>query len=253
MENGTIHSHTDAFISRLNPTGTQLTYSTFLGGQSDDIVKDMVIDAQGVLTLAGTEAPLETFDGQGNRTDHGVPFPTTADAIDRTHKGASDIFVARLRLDGAGANDLKYSTIVGAFYIEETTSVALDPNNPELMTLSGYTRSWDFATTAGAWRRAALFNVEGNPYYSGFLMRFRFPATGGGSLVWSTLITGESTGQFAESVVVDPSGDVILVGNDIAGTYPTTDRSSDNYRFKGSFISRFSGDGKNLLYSTLLG
>jgi hypothetical protein len=244
VQNGTIHSHTDAFIARLNPTGTQLTYSTFLGGQSDDIVRDMVIDAQGVLTLVGTEAPLETFDGQGNRTQHGVPFPTTDDAIARTHLGASDTFVVRFRPDGGGASDLLYSTILGAFYIDEATSVALDPNNPELVTLSGYTRSWDFPTTAGAWRRAALFNVEGNPYYSGFLMRFRFPATGGGSLVWSTLITGESTGQFAESVVVDPSGDVIVVGNDIAGTYPTTDRSYRRLPLKGSFISRFSGEAR---------
>ena len=249
---GTIESRTDAFISRLSPTGTQLTYSTYLGGQSDDLVKDMVIDAQGVLTLVGIEAPLETFDNQGNRTDHGIPFPTTADAIARTHLGASDTFVARLSLDGTGAGDLKYSTILGAFYIDEATSVALDPNNPELVTLSGYTRSWDFPTTPGAWRRAALFLADGNPYYSGFLVRFRFPATGGGSLIWSTLITGTGTGQFADSVVVDPSGDVILVGSDTAGSFPTTDRSYKRLPAKGSFLSRFSGDGKTLLYSTLL-
>ena len=252
VQGGTIESRIDAFIARFNPTGTQLTYSTYLGGQSDDRVKDMVMDSQGVLTLVGVEAPLETFDAQNNRTDHGTPFPTTADAVSRTHLGASDAFVARLSLDGAGAADLKYSTILGGFYIDESTSVALDPNNPELVTLSGYTRSWDFPTTPDAWRRAALFLTEGNPYYSGFLVRFRFPATGGGSLIWSTLITGTGTGQFADSVVVDPSGDVILVGSDIAGSFSTTDRSYKRLPAKGGFLSRFSGDGKTLLYSTLL-
>jgi hypothetical protein len=250
---GTIESRTDAFVARLTPNGSQLTYSTYLGGQSDDIVKDMAIDDQDVLTLVGIEAPLETFDGQGNRTDHGIPFPTTPDAVARTHLGASDTFVARLRLDGNGTDDLRYSTILGAFYIDEATGVALDPNNPELVTLSGYSRSWDFPTTAGAWKRAPLFLADGIPYYSGFLVRFRFPASGGGSLVWSTLVGGTTfTGQFADSVVVDTSGDVIVVGSDIAGSFPTTDRSYKRLPAKGDFLARFSSDGRSLLYSTLL-
>src|SRR5262245_10351537 len=249
---GTIESRTDSFIARLSPGGTQLTYSTYLGGQSDDIVKDMLIDFQGVLTLVGIEAPLETFDGQGNRTDHGIPFPTTPDAVARAHLGASDTFVARLKPDGAGAGDLKYGTIFGGFYIDEATGVALDPNDPEQITICGHNRSWDFPTTSGAWRRAPLFLADGHPYYTGYLTRFRFPATGGGSLVWSTLLTGTATGQFADSVVIDPSGDVIVVGSDIAGGYPTTERSWRRLPQKGSFLSRFSGDGKNLLYSTLL-
>ena len=249
---GTIESRADAFIARLSPNGTQLTYSTYLGGQSDDIVRDMVIDSQGVLTLVGIEAPLETFDGQGNRTDHGIPFPTTSDAVARTHLGASDAFVARLRLDGNGAGDLKYATILGAFYIDEATTVALDPSNPELVTLGGYSRSWDFPTTPGAWKRAPFFLADGVPYYSGFLVRFRFPASGGGSLVWSSLVGGTFTGQFVDSVVVDTSGDVIVVGADIAGTLPTTDRSYKRLPAKGDFLARFSGDGRSLLYSTLL-
>jgi hypothetical protein len=250
---GTIESRTDAFVARLTPNGSQLTYSTYLGGQSDDLVKDMVIDAQGVLTLVGIEAPLETFDAQGNRTDHGIPFPTTPDAVARTHLGASDTFVARLRLDGTGTGDLKYSTILGGFYIDEATGVALDPNNPELVTLSGYSRSWDFPTTAGAWKRAPLFLSDGTPYYSGVLVRFRFPASGGGSLVWSTLVGGTGfAGQFADSVAVDTSGDVIVVGADTAGSFPTTDRSYKRLPAKGDFVARFSGDGRSLLYSTLL-
>jgi hypothetical protein len=249
---GTIESRTDAFVARLSPNGTQLTYSTYLGGQSDDIIKGMVIDSQGILTLVGTEAPLETFDSQGNRTDHGIPFPTTDGAIARTHLGASDTFLARLSLDGTGAGDLKYATILGGFYIDDATGIAGDPNNPELITIVGNNRSWDFPTTPGAWRRAPMFLADGHPYYTGYLMRFRFPATGGGSLVWSSLITGSQTGQFADSVVVDPSGDVIVVGSDIAGTYPTTDRSYRRLPVKGSFVSRFSSDGTSLLYSTLL-
>jgi hypothetical protein len=172
--------------------------------------------------------------------------------VARTHLGASDTFLARLSLDGTGAGDLKYATLLGASYIDEPTGVALDPNNPELVTLSGYSRSWDFPTSPGAWKRAPIFMPDGVPYYSGFLARFRFPASGGGSLVWSSLILGTTTGQFADSVVVDTSGDVIVVGSDIAGTLPTTGQSYKRLPSKGIFLSRFSGDGRNLLYSTRL-
>jgi hypothetical protein len=116
-------------VSRFNPTGTQLTYSTYLGAQSDDLVRDLVVSPLGPVTLVGTEGPIETFDGLGNRTDHGTPFPTTPDAVARTHLGASDVVFARLTLDGAGAADLRYSTIFGGFYIDDASSVAQDPND----------------------------------------------------------------------------------------------------------------------------
>jgi hypothetical protein len=253
VNGGTIESRTDVFISRLSPNGAQLTYSTYLGGQSDDLVKDMVIDSQGVLTLVGIEAPLETFDAQNVRTDHGIPFPTTADAVARVHLGASDIFLARLKLEGAGSADLKYATIFGADYVDEATGVALDPNNPGLITLSGQTRSWDFPTTAGAWKRTSHFLTNGVPYYSGLLARFSFPASGAGSLTWSTLVGGATfTGQFADDVAIDPSGDVIVVGSDTSGSFPTTDRSYKRLPIIGEFLARYSGDGRNLLYSTLI-
>ena len=44
----------DAFIARFNPTGTQLTYSTHLGGQVRRSCADMVIDSQGVLTWSAS-------------------------------------------------------------------------------------------------------------------------------------------------------------------------------------------------------
>jgi hypothetical protein len=176
----------------------------------------------GSLDLVGVEA-RSNLDAQNNRTD-GTPFPTTADAVSRTHLGASDEFVARLSLDGAGAADLKYSTILGGFYVDEATGIALDPNNPELVTVCGDNRSWDFPTTPGAWNRAPIFLSDGTPYYSGFVTRFRFPATGGGSLVWSTLIEGTIGAQLAQSVAVDASGDVLVVGTDEGGL-STADRS----------------------------
>ncbi|HYC89749.1 MAG TPA: hypothetical protein VEO54_11100 [Thermoanaerobaculia bacterium] len=246
---GIVESRVDAFVARFNPAGSQLLYSTYLGGQADDLFRDLAVDASGVVTLTGVQAPIETPDGRGGRQQHGRPFPTTADAWARTHLGASDAILARLKLDGAGSADLQYATILGGTYIDEAGGVALDPASPERIALSGWSRSWDFPTTAGTIGRAPLFMVDGSPYYFGFAAQFRFPAAGGGALQWSTIIEGNGA-QVAEDVAIDASGDVIVIGTDESGV-ATTERAWKRYP-SGVFVSRLSPDGKQLRYATLL-
>ena len=242
----------DIFISRLDPTGSQLTYSTFLGGNGTEDAFDMAVDAQGFVTLTGK---ITQFAGEL------APFPTTADAFDRTLDAGGgstgvDGFVSRLKLDGGGNADLKYSTFLGgADWKEAGVGLALDPNDSTSVTVVGWTYSGDFPTTAGALLRTHFAPVDTS---MGFVSRFRFPATGG-SLVWSTLY-GAPGNQTANDVVVDSTGAVILAGATAANNPPTTERSFDRVPGIGSklgepdgFVARLSGDGSRLLYSTLLG
>src|SRR5204863_894335 len=98
--------------------------------------------------------------------------------------GTADAFVARLQLDGAGAADLRYSTLLGGNqYIEAGDGIAFDPNTPTSVTVSGFTRSGDFPTTAGALQRTFFAPVDST---MGFVTRFNFPAGAPGSLAWST-------------------------------------------------------------------
>jgi hypothetical protein len=164
----------DVFVSRLDPTGSQLTYSTFLGGDTPDEVFAMAVDAQGFVNLTGKAS------GSG-----AVPFPTTADAFDRTHDSQGDAYVARLKLDGGGAADLRYSTFLGGNqWIEAGDGIAVDPTDSTLVTVSGFTRSGDFPTTVGALLRTHFAPIDTS---MGWVARFRFPAAGPGALVWSTL------------------------------------------------------------------
>ncbi|HEX2062164.1 MAG TPA: hypothetical protein VHK90_15600, partial [Thermoanaerobaculia bacterium] len=246
---GTVESRVDAFIARLDPTGSRLLYSTYLGGQADDVFRDLAVDAAGVVTLTGVQAPVETPDGRGGRMQHGRPFPTTADAWARTHLGASDAILARMKLDGAGSADLQYATILGGTYIDEAAGVALDPNDPARIVFSGWSRSWDFPTTPGTLKRAPVFMVDGNPYYFAFVAQFRFPSAGGGALQWSTIIEANGA-QIGEDVAIDASGDVIVIGTDESGV-ATTERAWKRHP-AGVYVSRLSPDGKRLQYSTLL-
>ncbi len=228
------------FVSRLDPTGSQLTYSAFLGPGSPYA---MVVDGQGFVTLTGQTAS--------------ATFPTTADAFDPTSNGNADAFVARLKLDGAGAADLRYSTYLGgAQWIESANGVAVDPNDPELVTVVGFTRSGDFPTTAGALQRTHPVPVDGSV---AFVTRFRFPAAGVGSLLWSTLF-GAPGNQHANDVVVDSTSAAIIVGGTAVNNPLTTERAFDRVPNKtvgfgtsDAFVARISSDGSQLLYSTLLG
>lgn len=243
----------DIFISRLSPDGSALTYSTFFGGDGGDETYDMVVDPQGFVSLTG-----KTTNAAGQLN----PFPTTPDAFDRTldlggNTNQIDAFVARLKLDGNGAADLKYSTYLsGAQWKEAGTGIAFDPNDPTVVAVGGWTYSADFPTTLGAFQREHFTPIDAS---MAFATKFRFPAAGPGQLLWSTL-WGAPGGQGADDITIDGAGRPILVGATATNNPPTTAGAYDRIPGIGSgrgdadaFIARLSADGSRNEYSTLLG
>jgi hypothetical protein len=247
----------DMFISRLSANGSQLTYSTFFGGQTYEIPTDMVVDANGVVTIGGVTTSSSS----------GRDIPITPGAFDSTWNGSDDGFIARFKLDGQGTADLKYSTFLGGINIESLDGVALDPVNPELVTVAGW--SWvdvfttpRFPTTAGSMKPALTPNPPASALFphvkSGFVTRFRFPAAGGGSLVWSTFVGGNFD-DMVHDVAVDESGAAIVIGAtrsyDLTTTRGALDRTMAGaaYGAYDCFVQKISPDGAQLLYSTFLG
>src|SRR6267143_1391123 len=155
-------AHGDMFVVRLTPDGSALTYGTFIGGPQADVLEDLVVDANGLVTVCGWVT--------GNNVQ---VFVTTPDAFDRTWNGSQDAAIARLKLDGAGAADLKYATLIGGASQDNLWKAAIDPINPELVTFAGRSWSNNYPVTAGVVRPtnppfSALFpNVE-----AGIITRF---------------------------------------------------------------------------------
>lgn len=253
----------DVFISRLNPTGSALTYSTFFGGQGIDYVYNLVLDSQGVVTITGKTSQLANRDINGNEIPFGTPMPTTAGAFDTTYNGgSSDAYIARFKLDGAGAADLKYASFLGGQqYTEAGASLALNPANEQEVTVTGFTRSGDFPTTAGAFSRTHFAPVDGS---MAFVTRFNFASPTNGSLVWSTFY-GAVGGHSAEAVVIDSEGAAIFAGSAGSTNPVTTERAFDRVPVKhgaydrtpagysAAYLARISADGSQLLYASLLG
>lgn len=125
----------DAFVTKLNPVGAALGYSTFVGGAGNDVAHGVAVDGQGRAYVTGaTSSP---------------GFPTTPSAFQRALRGTSDAFVLQL---GAAGNALGYSTFLGGAGAESGQAIVVDTAG--LATLSGYTASADFPTTSGAFDTA---------------------------------------------------------------------------------------------------
>ena len=178
-----------------------------------------------------------------------------------------DGFVARFKLDGAGTADLKDSTFIGGVNWDNLFAVALNPANPEIVTVAGF--SWvnlisgtRVPTTAGSVKPVLTPNPPATPLFpevkSGFVTQFRFPSTGGGSLVWSSF-AGGNFDDFLSDVAVDETGAVTVLGgtrsHDLQTTRGAVDRTMNGVSggAHDCFVWKISGNGSQLLYSTYLG
>ncbi|MCD6344393.1 MAG: SBBP repeat-containing protein, partial [Anaerolineae bacterium] len=128
---------TDVFISKLNPGGNgsaDLLYSTFLGGKYQDEGADIAIGANGDVYVTGKGV------SEG--------FPITPDAYSSNVNQFFDVFVTRLRFQGAGADDVVYSTAVGSTGNDKGTAMVLDED--DRVYVVGETISSNFPTTSHA-------------------------------------------------------------------------------------------------------
>jgi Beta-propeller repeat. len=108
----------DAFVAKLNPTGTAMVYATYLGGTGDDFATSLAIDASGNAYVTGATQSAN--------------FPTTAGAFQKIYKGFSDDngffdpgdgFVAKLNASG---NSLLYATYLGGSLNDLPLGISID-------------------------------------------------------------------------------------------------------------------------------
>src|SRR2546428_9382086 len=177
------------------------------------------------------------------------------DGLGRKWKGTQVVSNVRIKLDGGGAADLKYATRGGGASQDNLWKAAIDPVNPELVTFAGRSWSNNYPVTAGVVRPTnPPFSTLFPDVEAGIITRFRFPAAGGGSLVWSTYhhgdrITGLTVNAAGEPIVVGPSAPWDMVTT--RGAY---DRTADGSGAPGAgFISRLSADATQYLYQSFFG
>jgi hypothetical protein len=218
----------DAFVTKLNPTGSALLYSTFLGGPSD------INDALGIAVDAAGSAYVT---GETGAAD----FPVTPGAFRTIRNGAYDAYVTKLNPAGSA---LVYSTFIGGSAVDFGVRIAVDASNNAYVL--GNTASPDFPTTPGA------FNTTNNGGFDIFVLKLN---AAGSNLIYSTFIGGLSFDS-AGGLAIDSAGNAYVSGATLSTNYPTTPGAFETVSQSGgggAFVTKLNATGSALVYSTFLG
>jgi hypothetical protein len=223
----TLNGPFDAYVAMLNPNGSALLYSTYLGGSGDEEARGIAVNHGRVYVTGRTDS-----------TD----FPTTAGAFDTTANGLRDVFVSKLDVQGG----VVYSTYLGGSGDDEGFGIALDAANRAYVTGSAGAGGTPFPTTPGAFDTTP----GGQDVFVTKLDQ------AGSRPVYSTLVGGSGQDQ-ARSIAVDPDGNAYITGGAGPGTtpFPTTSGALDVTPNGGAdvFVTKLDATGSSLGYSTLLG
>ena len=217
---------TDVFVTKLDPTGSKLVYSTLLGGSSADGSQSIALDQFGNAYVAG-------FTYSAN-------FPVTATGLQRTLRGNSDAFVTKLNAAGSG---LIYSSYLGGTGDEFPPGLTIDPAGNAYIT--GSTTSKDFPTTSGVVQKLSAGNTDA------FVAKIN-PT--GSALVFATYLGG-LLDDVGRDIALDPAGSVYVVGITESSGFPVTAGAFQTvFRgFSDLFIAKLNPSATTLLYSTFLG
>jgi hypothetical protein len=215
----------DGFITKINPSGSQLVYSTYLGGSGDDYIENMAIDKAGNAFVTGTTDSSD--------------FPVTAGAfqttIPCTFSACGVAFVTKLNPSGSA---LQYSTYLGGSAGSSGTGIAVDGSGNTYV--GGNTSSPDFPVTSGAYQKALTVGLCGTPpsYQCPdiFFSKLNFS---GSKLLYSSYLGGKGWDTIY-GLTLDNSNNVYMAGFTASSDFPTT---------AGAYKTTFGGGTCNAWYS----
>jgi len=215
----------NAIIFRIDPTGTNLIYSTYIGGSEDDRGFGIALDSQGDAFLAGgTSSP---------------DFPTSTGAYQVQLRGGVNCFIVEFDSQGNGI----FSTYIGGTSTDYANGVAVDPQGDVYIT--GQTNSNNYPQVNNTFQKGQ------HGGYDAFITELSFDAT---HLIWSTFAGGGSD-DIGYGIAVDSAGNTFVVGTTTSSDFPTDNAYQKTYQGGASdaFVMAYSANGTNLLFSTFLG
>lgn len=226
----------EAFVTKLNATGTQLLYSSYLGGSSNDEGLGIAIDTTGNAYITGY-----TFSAN---------FPTTTGAYQATFNGAtnlSDAFIVKVNAAGSA---LSYSTYLGGKANDLASGIAIDVAGNAYVTGTTIGTTNDFPTTTGAFQTSYKGSSVPGPVSDAFVTKMN-PA--GSALVYSTYLGGNGADQ-AFGIAVNAQGSAFITGSTSSSDFPS---ASDAFKiYAGSidaFVAQLDQAGATIPFATYLG
>ncbi|HOW98419.1 MAG TPA: SBBP repeat-containing protein [Kiritimatiellia bacterium] len=238
----------DVFVTKLTPGGSNVVFSTFIGGSGDDMAFGLVLDSN--------DGPCVV--GMTDSTD----FPLRS-ARQAALGGGLDAFVLQL---GPSGSNLVFSTYLGGETNDGAFSVALDGEGRLYM--AGVTESTNFPVR-NAYQPNLNVSGEGGMTQDVFLVKWR-----GTNIEYSTYLGGNSYDGFNEALLVPQFGRMGLAVDTghcayiasctVSTNFPVTanafQKTNESFfavaginLYMDAFLTKFASNGLALEYSTLLG
>jgi hypothetical protein len=239
LPNNTYH----VFVAKLDPTGSNLVYADYIGGNSQDYGLALVLDSANEVYVTGST--------QSNNFPVVRPYQSQ-------QPGPYSGFLTKVSANGSS---LLYSTYLGGNTFDQPTSMAIDSLGE--VHVAGYTTSHNFPVV-NAFQATVSANQAGTYGTYGFLTKF---SPDGSSLIYSTYLAGNSNvvqdcgspcwpspSNEVSAVAVDTNGNAYVTGTTntynfpaTSGSYLTSNTTSQDPGV--GFVSKFSSTG-SLDYST---
>jgi photosystem II stability/assembly factor-like uncharacterized protein len=221
-------SDSEAFLTKLNASGSALVYSTLLGGDGDDSGYGVALDSTGNVSVAG----------QTNSNN----FPAV-NAAQATLGGNTDAFVTKFNSSGTA---LQYSTYLGGSALESGYAIATDSSGSVYVT--GSTTSANFPTV-NPFQGAPGGGFPGDAFVT--------KLSSAGTLAYSSYLAGDRT-DTGYGIAVDAGGNAYVTGLTQSLNFPVANAIQPNNGYNGNFfddafITKVNPAGTALVYSTYLG
>lgn len=202
----------------------EIQYSTYIGGNEDDLGYDVTLDNAGNAYLTGVTQSLT--------------FPRSAGAYQTTLKGGTDAFVTKLNVS-ISSQKIVYSTYLGGISVDEGHDISIDSTYNAYVT--GVTTSNNFPGTPP---------LSYNGAKDAFVAKLNSSGT---ALVYARYLGG-SGDDFGDAIEVNAAGQAYVSGWTESSNFPVNSAVQPSLGGgRDAFITKFSPDGSSRLFSTYLG
>jgi hypothetical protein len=210
---------TDGFVSMVNPSGSQLVFSSYIGGGNTDNLLAIAVDSAGNAYVAGYS--------------YSINFPlVNAYQAALPEAGARTSVVAKINPNAT--SPLVYSTFLGGSNAGGfLASIAVDAKGN--IYVAGRTEATNFPVTANALQTGAVLGSVGSGNIGATVAELNPAAQGPAQLVYSSYLSGGSFDE-AYAIGLDSSGRIVVGGNTQSPNFPTT---------PNAFQTVYSGDVTN--------
>jgi hypothetical protein len=214
----------NAFVTKINSSGSSLVYSTYLGGSDFDWANGIAVDSQGNAYVTG----------QAESSD----FPTV-NALQPSSGGGFDAFITKINAGGSG---IVYSTYLGGSGTDGGIGIAVDSAQNAYVT--GFSASSNFPLV-----HALQPHFGGSPPVpDGFVAKVN---AGGSALVYSTYLSCLiNTMTYGFAIAVDSVGNAFVTGE---GCPIQVTANALQPTSSSTFVDVFNASGSSLIYGSFLG